>query len=93
VFTPWTPDGYLVGVSEGSLSLNHKRCQAAKASVPLTARGLTGGPISPFGDDYDCTPTSRVLVRLQATFRARASLRVTRWDERRYRESEPVRSG
>jgi hypothetical protein len=81
VFSPWAPDAYLAGISEGALTLNHKRCKPAKARVRLHGRGLDGGPLGSFEDAYDCTPPRFVLLRLRASFRARVSLRTTVWDD------------
>jgi hypothetical protein len=81
LFTPWSPDSVLAGMSTGSLEFNHKRCRPVNARVPLTARGMTGGPISRFGDEYDCTPPSRVYLRLRGAFRSRVAYRLTSWDD------------
>jgi hypothetical protein len=63
------------------MSFNHKRCTAVRTRVPLTSRGLTGGALGPFSDDHDCTPPSRVLIRLRARFRSRVAFRVAAWDD------------
>jgi hypothetical protein len=81
LFSPWSPDAYLAGLTEGSLTLNHKRCRPVKTRVRLYGRGLDGGPLGPFGETYDCTPPRFVLLRLRAAFRAKVSLRVTPWDD------------
>jgi hypothetical protein len=81
LFSPWSPDAYLAGIGEGTLTLNHKRCRPLKTRVRLQRRGLSGGPLGPFGDTYDCSPPRFVRVRLRASFRSRVSLRPTVWDD------------
>jgi hypothetical protein len=52
-----------------------KACQPATARAPLSARGLGGGAVGPFGDVYKCPVSRTVLVRVRAVFRSSAFLR------------------
>lgn len=81
LFSPWSPDAYMGGITEGSLTLNHQRRKPVRTRVRLHGRGLDGGPPGPFGERYDCTPPRYVLLRLRARFRTEVSLRVTVWDD------------
>jgi hypothetical protein len=56
----------------GTLALNQKACRPSSARVPLTAKGLDGGPAGQLGVEYDCAAPRRVLIRLRATLAARA---------------------
>jgi hypothetical protein len=59
------------------LAIGATSCKAARASVSLSARGLTGGPASQLGEVYDCpTPRKQILVRVRAVFRTPTSLRL-----------------
>jgi hypothetical protein len=46
-----------------------RRCRAARAVVPLSAKGLPGPPVR-FDQDADCEVRGRVLVRLRAVLEA-----------------------
>jgi hypothetical protein len=81
LYSPWSPDAYLAGISEEGLTLNHKRCKPQKTRIRLQRRGLAGGRLGQFEDAYDCTPPRFVLLRLRASFRARVALRTTVWDD------------
>jgi hypothetical protein len=52
----------------GTVALNRRLCTPARARIPLSARGLGGGRPGPFGEEYDCSATRPVLVRLRAVF-------------------------
>jgi hypothetical protein len=56
----------------GTLALNQKACSPSRTRVPLTAKGLDGGPAGQLGVEYDCAAPRRVLIRLRATLAARA---------------------
>ena len=56
----------------GTLALNQDVCRPSRARVPLSAKGLVGGPAGQLGEEYDCESPRRVLVRLRAILRARA---------------------
>jgi len=64
--------------SEGEVWISPKRCRAARAQVPLSTRGLSGGPAGPFSDDYECFPPRTLIVRLRGSFRAPTRLRRNR---------------
>jgi hypothetical protein len=73
-------------------------CKVARASVSLSARGLTGGPASQLGEVYDCptprspTPRKQILVRVRAVFRTPTSLRQRGgYDQRAWSTSGTVR--
>lgn len=55
----------------GTLAVNQQLCRPSNARVPLTPKGLDGGPAGPLGEEYDCPAPSRVLVRLRATLATR----------------------
>lgn len=61
-----------------TLWIDDRRCRPAPARIPLSARGLTGGGASPFGDGYDCFPTRRVSIRVRAVFGTSTALRLDR---------------
>jgi hypothetical protein len=58
----------------GYVSLS-RRCTRTRVRVPLSSRGLRGGPTEPFGDNYRCELPAAVLIRLRADFRRPAALR------------------
>ena len=57
------------------LSVNTQICKARAPRIPLTARGLEGGPPTPLGDQYHCRAPGKVSIRVRAVFRAPATLR------------------
>lgn len=61
-----------------TLWIDDRRCRPAAARIPLSPRGLAGGAASPFGDEYDCFPTRRVLIRVRAVFSTPTALRLDR---------------
>jgi hypothetical protein len=48
-----------------------RRCSRARASIPLSSKGLPGPPVR-FNTDADCEVRGRVLVRLRAVLEAPA---------------------
>jgi hypothetical protein len=72
--------GGLVGPHKGSatFAISRERCSLTRTRVPLSARGLVGGAVSPFGDSYECFPPRRILLRTRATFRSPTVLRQRR---------------
>jgi hypothetical protein len=56
----------------GTLALNQKACRATSTRVPMTGKGLDGGPAGQLGVEYDCAAPRLVLIRLRATLAARA---------------------
>jgi hypothetical protein len=75
------------------LAVGVTSCEAARANVSLSARGLTGGPASQLGEVYDCpTPRKQILVRVRAVFRTPTSLRLRGgYDQRAWSTSGTVR--
>ena len=74
--------------TSGTLALNRRTCRASAASIPLTSKGLEGGPAGVFGDDFDCSNVRRVLVRVQALLQSPAKLQAV---SRFLRTNTPVR--
>lgn len=62
----------------GGLGFSLTRCTLSKARVPLTRRGLRGGPAGVFGQELKCHAPVRVLVRIRATLRSAVRLERTR---------------
>jgi hypothetical protein len=62
----------------GAMAISLDQCTPVVASVPLTTRGLSGGPVDAFEDTYECFPTRRILVRTRAVFRRPTNLRFDR---------------
>jgi hypothetical protein len=60
--------------ASGFVSLS-RRCTRTRVRVPLSSRGLRGGPTEPFGDNYRCDLPATVLIRVRADFRRPAALR------------------
>ena len=59
----------------GALGFSPKRCKSARATVPLSSRGLgTGGEASVFGEDVTCPTPNKVVIRVRATFLSPATL-------------------
>jgi hypothetical protein len=50
----------------GTLAENRSACRPVSRRVPLTAKGLRGGPVGILARQFDCAAPSRVLVRLRA---------------------------
>jgi hypothetical protein len=50
----------------GTLAENRGACRPVARRVPLTAKGLQGGPVGILADQFDCPAPRRVLVRLRA---------------------------
>jgi hypothetical protein len=64
-----------LAIFDTTLSIG-KACRATSASVPLSARGLDGGAVDPFGDTYKCSVAKTMLVHVRAVFRSSAFLRL-----------------
>lgn len=58
----------------GTIGIRAKACSAAKGSVPLSRRGLSGGTAAAIGDELECVTPRRVLVRIRARLSGKASL-------------------
>lgn len=50
-------------------------CRPSSSRVPLSTAGLTGGPATQFGDEYDCVVPQRILLRIRGVFYAPAVIR------------------
>jgi hypothetical protein len=68
------PAWRLAYISESELMLS-PACKITKATVPLTAKGLSGGESSIFGEPWPCLSSARLLIRVRGTFAAPAALR------------------
>jgi hypothetical protein len=53
----------------GYVALNREACVDTKPPLPLLARRLSGGPVAGFGKTFECDVPTRVLVRVQASFK------------------------
>ena len=62
----WPPPPPL---TTGGLGYDNTRCGPSRAKVPLSAKGLTGGVASAFGEDLRCVVGKTVVVHVRATFR------------------------
>jgi hypothetical protein len=79
---------------ESTLSINADACRPSTVSVPLSARGLTGGAAGPFGDSFECFTGKWVLVRVRAVFRSPTVLRLdSRFIPRMREAREALRQG
>lgn len=58
----------------GGVYANSRRCTPARASLPLSARGLAGPPTR-WQKELDCPVHGRVLVRVRSVLQAPASWR------------------
>jgi hypothetical protein len=50
----------------GTLAENRGACRPVTRRVPLTTKGLRGGPVGALAEQFDCAAPRRVLVRLRA---------------------------
>ena len=53
----------------GSVVLNQEECAETTLRVPLSARGLRGGPAEPRPISYQCDVPTKVLLRVRADFK------------------------
>lgn len=53
----------------GSVALNRRDCTDTSLRVPLSARGLTGGPSTRFRHSFTCDVPTKVLMRVRAAFK------------------------
>jgi hypothetical protein len=63
---------------DGGLGVSSKRCRATQARVPLSSRGLSGGPVV-FEAEYECFPPRTLLVRVRGSFRKPTRLKRDRF--------------
>jgi hypothetical protein len=80
VTTNFVPDWTLVSASPGVVQFNPKRCTANSARPALSAAGLRGGTVDADGRGrrFDCETSTRVLVRVRATFAAPTTFQANR---------------
>jgi hypothetical protein len=69
----------LVGVTYpisawGTVAMSN-RCRVSHTRPALSAKGLRGAPVDPFGEVFDCATPRRFLVRVRAVLRTSAALR------------------
>ncbi|HJR94801.1 MAG TPA: hypothetical protein VJ807_05145 [Gaiellaceae bacterium] len=67
--------GFLGGISSSSLYVNKRYCRPTGIRLPLTTKGLQGGPFSEFSTEYDCFTPRRVLFRVRVEFVKPTALR------------------
>jgi hypothetical protein len=53
----------------GSVVLNQEQCAPTTLRIPLSARGLRGGPAEPRPIPYQCDVPTKVLMRVRADFK------------------------
>jgi hypothetical protein len=58
-----------------TVGVSLRACRQSTARVPLSARGLSGGGASPFGEEFDCATPRRFLIRVRAVLQSAAGLR------------------
>jgi hypothetical protein len=68
-------NGFLGGISLRSMSVNRLHCTPTRARLPLTTKGMRGGPFSPLPTEYDCYTPRRVLLRIRGDFVKPTTLR------------------
>jgi hypothetical protein len=61
--------------SWGTVAVNAKRCRPSAAKVPLSPKGLQGGAMSPFDDQWDCATGRQVLVHVRAVLGSASPLK------------------
>jgi hypothetical protein len=62
------------GHHTGALWFTRTRCQRTKIRVPLSSRGLRGGPAGPSGEGWRCDAPAVVLIRVRAVFKRPTAL-------------------
>ena len=60
--------------SWGTVAISRKYCRTSTKRVPFTRKGLSGGAVGPFDDQWDCQPGRRVIVRVRAVVRSKTTL-------------------
>ena len=59
----------------GTLAVNRVLCRSTSARVPITPRGLRGGPVGGLEEQWDCATPRTVLVRVRAVAQTGTALR------------------
>jgi hypothetical protein len=60
--------------ASGTIGVHRTQCNASQARVPLTRAGLSGGAMSPLGEEHDCIAPRQVLVRIRARLQSQGDL-------------------
>ena len=60
--------------SWGTVAISRRYCRTSTQRIPLTRKGLSGGAVGPFDDQWDCQPGRRVIVRIRAVVRSKTTL-------------------
>ena len=60
--------------SWGTVGVNAKLCRTSAKRIPLSRKGLSGGPVGVFDDRWDCDGGRRVLIRVRAVLQSTARL-------------------
>jgi len=69
----------LVGItfpmrSWGTIAVSRRQCRTSSKRIPLTKKGLSGGAVGPFDDQWDCAGGRRVVVRVRAVVETKTAL-------------------
>jgi hypothetical protein len=60
--------------SWGTLGVNARLCRTSAKRIPLSRKGLSGGPVGVFDDRWDCAGGKRLLIRVRAVVQSTARL-------------------
>jgi hypothetical protein len=60
--------------SWGTLGVNSRLCRSSAKRIPLSRKGLSGGPVGVFDDRWDCTGGRRIVIRVRAVLQSKATL-------------------
>jgi hypothetical protein len=73
------------GVTTGEARISEDagmRCTRTKVRIPLSSRGLRGGPAGEIGNAYKCNVPAKVIFRVRAVFKRPTSFRLdARFDQ------------
>lgn len=70
----WPPSAEIGRAVSRTTLLFRTQCRVSQVTVPLSAKGLSGGRPSASSDAYECYTGRRVLIRVRARFRDQARL-------------------